>query len=46
DSVPTRQNLLRRRVVVDTSDLSYVYCGATVESADHLFATCVVSSQV
>ncbi|PNX83997.1 hypothetical protein L195_g040048 [Trifolium pratense] len=46
DRVFTRQNLLRRRVVVDTSDMSCVYCGALVESADNLFVTCVVSSKV
>ncbi|GAU18667.1 hypothetical protein TSUD_125000 [Trifolium subterraneum] len=40
DRVPTRQNLLRRRVIRDPSGALCAFCGASVEAIDHLFITC------
>ncbi|GAU25614.1 hypothetical protein TSUD_260480 [Trifolium subterraneum] len=40
DRVPTRQNLLRRRVFREASMSFCALCGDFVESVDHLFITC------
>jgi hypothetical protein len=46
DRVPTRQNLLKRRVIRDPGDALYAFCGSSIESVDHLFVTCVFVSPV
>jgi hypothetical protein len=38
DRVQTRQNLLKRSVMVGVTD-TCVFCGAIEESADHLFVS-------
>jgi hypothetical protein len=40
DMIPTRQNLRKRRVLVGTTDISCVFCGAVEEPVDHLFVSC------
>ncbi|MCH98169.1 putative ribonuclease H protein, partial [Trifolium medium] len=40
DRVPTRQNLFRLRVIVDTMRVSCVFCGNSSGSSSHLFVTC------
>ncbi|GAU43075.1 hypothetical protein TSUD_194290 [Trifolium subterraneum] len=40
DRVPTRQNLLRRRVLREASLSFCALCGDIVESVDHFFITC------
>lgn len=44
--IPSRQNLLRRRVITDINNTFCVLCGNSIESVDHLFLTCGVSSTV
>jgi hypothetical protein len=44
--IPSRQNLLRRRVITDINNTFCVLCGNSVELVDHLFLTCGVSSTV
>ncbi|GAU45061.1 hypothetical protein TSUD_198490 [Trifolium subterraneum] len=40
DRVPSRPNLLRRRVIRDHRDSFCAFCGASLKSVDHLFVTC------
>jgi hypothetical protein len=40
DRVPSRQNLLKRRVIRSPSDALCAFCGASMEAVDHLFVTC------
>ncbi|MCH79261.1 hypothetical protein A2U01_0000007 [Trifolium medium] len=40
DRVPTRQNLLRRRVIREADNSLCAICGESVESIDHLFTSC------
>ncbi|GAU42324.1 hypothetical protein TSUD_25500 [Trifolium subterraneum] len=46
DMISTRQNLFRRHVIRDLSNTSCVFCENTIESVDHLFITCELSSSV
>ncbi|MCH92364.1 cysteine-rich receptor-like protein kinase [Trifolium medium] len=44
DRIPTRQNLFRRHIIRDPSNILCIFCETTVESVDHLFVTCDLSS--
>ena len=44
DRLPTRENLLKRGVILD--DARCVLCDETIESGDHVFAGCRKSAEV
>lgn len=44
--LPARQNIFSRRVIIDLNDMSYVFCGCSIESTCHLFVMCEFSLQV
>lgn len=46
DSVSSRVNLVRRRVIQDDSLASYALCGGHEESALHLFMRCPFAHNV
>lgn len=43
DMLPARQNIFSRRVIIDLNDMSYVFCGCSIESTCHLFVMCEFS---
>jgi hypothetical protein len=40
DRVPTRENLIRRRIVLDNDQNRCIFCGDHAETAQHLFLYC------
>ncbi|CAK8566661.1 unnamed protein product [Lathyrus sativus] len=46
DRLPTRSNLLKRRVFDSEQDLDYVFCSSSLEDVSHLFFSCIKSTQV
>lgn len=38
--IPTRENLVKRRVALDNPDSFYAFCSYHVEDIDHLFCSC------
>jgi hypothetical protein len=42
----SRQNLFRRRMIMDINNILCVLCRKPVESVDHIFLTCEASSMV
>ncbi|GAU35581.1 hypothetical protein TSUD_295170 [Trifolium subterraneum] len=46
DTIPTRQNLCKRKVTIGATNTSCVFCGAVEESVDHLFVSCYQISPI
>jgi hypothetical protein len=46
DRVPTRENLIRRRVLIDDGEQRCVFCGSCAETVPHLFLYCNFTLQV
>ncbi|MCH96809.1 putative non-LTR retroelement reverse transcriptase related [Trifolium medium] len=46
DQIPTRHNLLHRRIIEENGDISCVLCGEALESSLHLFIYCEVAHKV
>ncbi|GAU25276.1 hypothetical protein TSUD_17890 [Trifolium subterraneum] len=46
DRISSRQNLFRRNVITDPHNILCILCGMSIESVDHLFLTCDLSSSV
>jgi hypothetical protein len=46
DRVPTRENLMRRRMVLAEGQHQCVFCGEYAETVNHLFIYCKVSMQI
>jgi hypothetical protein len=44
--IPTKSNLVSRRIIVAGEDSRCVLCGVEIETADHLFLYCNVAKQV
>ncbi|GAU11500.1 hypothetical protein TSUD_344900 [Trifolium subterraneum] len=44
DRIPSRQNLFRRNVITDPHNILCILCGMSIESVDHLFLICDLSS--
>ncbi|KAL8513928.1 hypothetical protein ACS0TY_013157 [Phlomoides rotata] len=46
DKLPTKSNLLRRRVILSIDDTKCNLCGEEVESANHLFFECLSTNMI
>lgn len=44
DRFPSRENLFKRRVIVDLNDVPYPMCGNLIESTSRLFVICDLAS--
>jgi hypothetical protein len=46
DRVPTKENLIRRKVLLNDDSQRCVFCGTSAETLEHLFLYCTFSFQV